>query len=105
MRDRSRSLDDVAWTTADVALTKDPAKRKAIDGFTPEQRFFLSLSQLWRTQWRTAELRNRITTDPHSPGQFRAVGPHVNMAEFYEAFGIKEGDAMWRKPELRAKVW
>ena len=95
----------IAYEALQRALTKDPAKRKAIDGFTPEQRFFLSLSQLWRTQWRTAELRNRITTDPHSPGQFRAVGPHVNMAEFYEAFGIKDTDAMWRKPELRAKVW
>ena len=95
----------IAYEALERALAKDPSKRKNIDGFTPEQRFFLSLGQLWRTQWRTAELQKRLTTDPHSPGQFRAVGPHVNMAEFFDAFGIHEGDAMWRKPELRAKIW
>jgi SNF2 family DNA or RNA helicase len=52
-----------------------------------------------------AELRRRIVTDPHSPGQFRAIGPHVNMKEFYDAFGIHEGDPMWVTPEKRAKVW
>ena len=95
----------IAYEALQRALKKDPSKRKPIDGFTPEQRFFLSLSQLWKTNWREAELRNRVTTDPHSPGQFRAIGAHVNMQEFYDAFGIKEGDPMWRKPELRAKVW
>jgi putative endopeptidase len=86
-------------------LAKDPSRRKNIDGFTPEQRFFLSLAQLWRTNWREAELRRRIIVDPHSPGQFRAIGPHVNLPEFYEAFGIKESAPMWRAPELRAKIW
>jgi putative endopeptidase len=95
----------IAFEALQRALAKAPAKRKNIDGFTPEQRFFLSLAQLWRTNWREAELRRRITVDPHSPGQFRAIGPHVNLPEFYEAFGIKEGAAMWRAPELRAKIW
>src|SRR6266568_2672879 len=71
----------------------------------PEQRFFLSLAQLWHTNWREAELRRRITVDPHSPGQFRAIGPHVNLQEFYDAFGIKEGTPMWKAPEMRAKIW
>ncbi len=95
----------VAYEALERALAKEPGKRKSIDGFTPEQRFFLSLAQLWRTNWREAEIRRRVTVDPHSPGQFRAVGPHVNLAEFYDAFGIKEGAPMWRAPELRAKIW
>ena len=95
----------IAFEALQRALAKDPSKRKNIDGFTPEQRFFLSLAQLWRTNWREAELRRRITVDPHSPGQFRAIGPHVNLQEFYDAFGIKEGAPMWRAPEARAKIW
>jgi putative endopeptidase len=95
----------LAYEALQRALAKDPAKRKSIDGFTPEQRFFLSLAQLWRINWREAEVRRRITVDPHSPGQFRAIGPHVNMQEFYNAFGIKDGMPMWRAKELRAKIW
>ena len=95
----------IAFEALQRALAKDPSKRKMIDGFSPEQRFFLSLAQLWRINWREAELRRRIVIDPHSPGQFRAIGPHVNMREFFKAFEIKPGDPMWRPPEVRAKVW
>jgi putative endopeptidase len=95
----------IAFEALQRALAKDPSKRKTIDGFTPEQRFFLSLSQVWRTNCRDAELRRLVTVDPHSPGQFRAVGPHVNQPEFFEAFGIKTGDPLWRAPEMRAKIW
>jgi putative endopeptidase len=87
------------------ALAKDPAKRKKIDGFTPEQRFFLSLSQVWRINCREAEIRRLITVDPHSPGQFRGVGPHVNVQEFYDAFGIEAGAPLWRPPQARARIW
>lgn len=95
----------IAYEALQRALAKDPSKRKVIDGFTPEQRFFLSISQLWRTNWREAELRRRITVDPHSPGQFRAIGANVNLQEFYEAFNIKPGSPMWREPGKRAKIW
>jgi len=95
----------VSYDAMERALAKDPSKRKNIDGFTPEQRFFLSFSQIWRINCREAEIRRLITIDPHSPGQFRAIGPHVNMQEFYDAFAIKEGAPMWRPPEQRAKVW
>lgn len=95
----------IAFEALQRALAKDPSKRRDIDGFTPEQRFFLSLSQLWRVNWREEELRRRVTVDPHSPAQFRAIGPHVNLKEFYDAFGIKEGAAMWRAPESRARIW
>jgi putative endopeptidase len=95
----------IAYEALQRALSKDPAKRKTIDGFTPEQRFFLSLAQLWRVNSREAETRRRIVVDPHSPGQFRAIGSHVNLPEFFKAFDIHEGDPMWRPESQRAKIW
>jgi putative endopeptidase len=95
----------IAYDALQRALAKDPSKRKNIDGFTPEQRFFISFAQIWRTTIREAEARRLVTVDPHSPGQFRSVGPLVNVQTFYDAFGIKAGDPMWRAPELRAKIW
>jgi putative endopeptidase len=80
-------------------------ERRLVDGLTPEQRFFLAWSQVWRTNIRDNEAKRRVETDPHSPGRFRAIGPLVNFQPFYDAFGIKEGDAMWRKPVDRAKIW
>ncbi len=95
----------VAYDALERALARDPSKRKMIDGFTPEQRFFISFSQVWRTNIRDAEARRLVTVDPHSPGRFRAVGPLVNYQQFFDAFHIKPGDPMWRAPELRAHVW
>ncbi|MDB6111768.1 MAG: Neprilysin, partial [Pedosphaera sp.] len=95
----------IAFEALQRAVAKNPSKRKKIDGFTPEQRFFLSLSQVWRTNCREAETRRLITVDPHSPGQFRAVGPHVNVQPFYDAFAIKKGAPMYRSPDLRAIIW
>ena len=95
----------IALEALERALAKDPSKRKNIDSFTPEQRFFLSLTQIWRTNWREDELKRRLTVDPHSPGQFRAIGPHVNLEQFYQAFDIKPGDPMYRPAEQRAKIW
>jgi putative endopeptidase len=95
----------ISYEALERALAKDPGQRKKIDGFTPEQRFFLSLSQVWRINCREAEIRRLITVDPHSPGQFRGVGPHVNVQEFYDAFGIEAGAPLWRPPEARARIW
>jgi putative endopeptidase len=95
----------IAYDALERSLAKDPSKRKIIDGFTPEQRFFISFAQIWRTNVREAEMRRRITTDPHSPGRFRATGPEVNFQEFFDAFGITKNDDMWRDPALRAKIW
>ena len=80
-------------------------ERKLIDGLTPEQRFFISWAQVWRTNIRENALRQQVATDPHAPGDFRAYGPLVNFQPFYDAFGIKAGDPMWRKPADRAKIW
>jgi putative endopeptidase len=76
-----------------------------IDGFTPEQRFFLSWATVWRTKMREEALRTRIKTDPHSPGQYRAYVPLQNVDAFYEAFDVKEGDKMYIAPEDRVRIW
>ncbi|SDR97659.1 M13 family metallopeptidase [Christiangramia echinicola] len=76
-----------------------------IDGFTPEQRFFLSWATVWRTKMREEALRNRIKTDSHSPGMYRAYVPLQNIDAWYDAFTIKEGDAMYVKPEERVRIW
>lgn len=80
-------------------------ERKSIDGFTPEQRFFLSWAQQWRTNMRDDALRRLLNTDPHSPGMIRAFAPLSNMQEFFDAFGIKEGDKMFRAEKDRARIW
>lgn len=76
-----------------------------IDGFTPEQRLFLSWATIWRTKYRDETLRTQVFTDPHSPAMFRAVGPLENMEQFYQAFDIKEGDNLWKPEEARVKIW
>lgn len=85
--------------------TEQAKKSEKIDGFTPNQRFFLSWAQVWCTKSRDAETANRIITDPHSPAEWRTNGPLSNMPEFYEAFNIKPGDKMYRADSIRAKVW
>lgn len=76
-----------------------------IDGYTPEQRFFLSWATVWRTKMRDEALRNLIKTDPHSPGMYRAVVPLQNIDAFYEAFDIEPGDPMYVEPENRIAIW
>jgi len=76
-----------------------------IDGFTAEQRFFMSWATVWRTLSRDEALRTQVKTDPHSPGMVRAVQPLLNIDAFYEAFEIKEGDPMYLKPEKRVRIW
>jgi putative endopeptidase len=76
-----------------------------IDGFTPEQRFFLAWAQVWREAVRPASMRTQVQTDPHSPGVWRVNGPLSNLPEFARAFGCRSGDAMVRPPELQARIW
>lgn len=76
-----------------------------IDGFTPEQRFFMSWATVWRTKMRDEALRNKIKTDTHSPGMYRAYVPLQNIEEFYQAFDIKEGDSMYVAPKDRVSIW
>lgn len=76
-----------------------------IDGYTPEQRFFISWATIWRIKYRDETLRTQVLTDPHSPGMFRANGPLTNFSPFYEAFDVKEGDKMFRSEAERVKIW
>ncbi len=81
------------------------AKSPVMAGFTGEQRFFIAWAQGWKTLMRDAYLKQMIATNPHAPGNFRAVGPLSNMTEFYEAFGVKEGDGMYRPADKRVNIW
>jgi Predicted metalloendopeptidase len=85
--------------------TKQGQSEEKIDGFTPDQRFFLSWAQVWRASTRDEEMATRIMTDPHSPNLWRCNGPLSNMPEFYKAFNVQPGDKMYRPDSLRAKVW
>jgi len=76
-----------------------------IDGLTGDQRFFLGFAQIWRSKIVEASLRNRVATDPHSPGHFRADGSLSNMPQFYKAFDVKPGDKMYIAPDKRVKIW
>jgi putative endopeptidase len=85
--------------------TKEGQSGKTINGFTPDQRFFLSWAQVWRGSQRPEMAAQRLMTDPHSPEQFRANAPISNMDAWYNAFNIQPGDKMYKKPEDRIKVW
>ena len=77
----------------------------SLDGFTPEQRFFMSWATVWRTKQRDEYLRNQVKTDPHTPGRWRATEPLKNVDAFYEAFNIVEGDSMYVAPSNRVRIW
>lgn len=76
-----------------------------IDGFTPEQRLFISWGTIWRSKMRDEAIKNQVKTDPHSPGMYRAYVPLLNLDTFYKAFDIKESDKLYIKPENRVKIW
>jgi putative endopeptidase len=76
-----------------------------IDGYTPEQRFFLSWATIWRSKARDEAIKNQVKTDPHSPGMYRAYVPLQNVDTFYQAFGIQANDGMYIAPEKRVKIW
>jgi len=94
-------------TIAYYALQKELAgkPRDPIDGFTPEQRFFLAYAQARRASFRDQQLRLMVQTDPHSPNEFRVNGPLSNMPEFARAFGCKAGDPMVRGDAERVSIW
>jgi putative endopeptidase len=98
----------IAYAALEKALAAKRAKGEPIpniDGFTPEQRFFLSWAQIWREIQRPEAARLQVTTDPHSPGKWRVNGPLSDMPEFRKAWGCKEGDPMVRPDSLRARIW
>jgi len=78
---------------------------KKIDGFTPLQRFFLSWGKAWRGNIREKQLRLMVKTDVHAWARFRAIGPLINIDDFYQAFDVKPGQNMFRPEDQRARVW
>lgn len=86
-------------------LTKQGQSNEKIDGFTPDQRFFLSWAQVWRGNILPESAAQLIKTDPHSPGPYRTIGAPVNMDAWYEAFDVKPGDKLYKKPENRIRMW
>lgn len=76
-----------------------------IDGYTPEQRFFISWATIWRSKARDEAIKNLVKTDSHSPGQYRAYVPLQNVDAFYDAFSIEKGDGMYLEEDKRVKIW
>jgi putative endopeptidase len=76
-----------------------------IDGYTPEQRFFLSFAQIWRSKQRDEDLKLRLNTDPHSPAHYRTNGPLSNLPEFAKAFNLPDNSPMIRPPDKRVNIW
>ena len=86
-------------------MTKQGQSNDMIDGFTPDQRFFLAWAQVWRANTLPETAAQLILTDTHSPGQYRTIGAPVNMDAWYKAFDVKPGDKLYKKPEDRIRIW
>ena len=86
-------------------MTKQGQSDEKIDGFTPDQRFFLAWAQVWRINILPETAAQFIIVDPHSPGEYRTIGPIVNMDAWYKAFDVKKGDKLYKAPEDRIRIW
>ena len=96
----------LAYAALQKALDKNPqARGQKIDGFTPEQRFFLSFAEIWRSKIRDEEQKLRLNTDPHSPAQYRVNGPLSDLPEFAKAFDVPDGSPMVRPADKRVNIW
>jgi Peptidase family M13 len=87
------------------AFMKERGRPEDIDGFTPEQRFFLAWATIWRNNIRKEMALQRLVIDPHSPGMHRANGPLSVLPEFHEAFNVKPGDKMYVPEQERCEIW
>jgi putative endopeptidase len=94
----------IAYTALEKSWQKK-GKPKAIDGFSPEQRFFIGWAMGWRSKYRNEAMMNMIKTDPHSPPYYRVNGPLSNMEAFFKAFDVKPGDKMYRPEADRVVIW
>jgi len=96
----------LAYAALQKALDKNPqARTQKIDGFTPEQRFFLSFATIWKSKQRDEDLKLRLNTDPHSPARYRVDGPLSNLSEFQKAFNVPDGSPMVRAADKRVNIW
>lgn len=105
----------VGENTADIAgvaiaydafkLTEQGKGTTKLDGFTPDQRFFISIARIWRVKTRDEFLRMYVNTNPHSPAKWRVNGPLMNFTPFYKAFNVQPGDKMYKPENERIIVW
>jgi putative endopeptidase len=86
-------------------LAKGGREPEKVAGWNSNQLFFVGWSRVWQRKYREDEMIRRLLTDPHSPSQYRANGPVSNLDAFYDAFGVKEGDALWKPPAERIQIW
>ncbi|MEO7265364.1 MAG: M13 family metallopeptidase [Ferruginibacter sp.] len=94
------SIAYAAFKKTDQGKNGDP-----IDGFTPDQRFFINWAQIWRNNMLPETVAQRILTDNHSPSTHRTNGPLTNFDAWYKAFNIQETDKMYKAPALRTRIW
>ncbi|GAB3796955.1 M13 family metallopeptidase [Spirosoma humi] len=105
----------VGENTADIAgvaiaydafkLTEQGKDTTKLDGFTPDQRFFISIARIWRVKTRDEFLRMYVNTNPHSPARWRVNGPLMNFTPFYKAFAVQPGDKLYKPEKDRITVW
>jgi putative endopeptidase len=96
---------NVAYDALQIALKKNPSEDKKIDGYTPDQRFFLNFARIWRGSILAKRQEVLLNVDPHAPAQFRATGAPSNTPAFADAFKCKAGDAMVRDADHQVKIW
>ncbi len=94
----------IAFTAFQLEQKRNP-QPAMIDGFTPEQRFFINYGQIWRGHLRDDALRLRLRTDYHSPGKYRVLGILSNTPDWYQAFNVTPTDKMYVKPESQTRIW
>jgi putative endopeptidase len=93
----------IAYKAYQIAHESSPEPE--LDGYTPEQRLFISWAVVWQAKVRTEMLLQRLATDPHSPAEFRCNQIVRNLPEFYAAFDVRESDALWLDEKQRVKIW
>ena len=93
----------IAHKALSIARRDKPEEKVA--GWNSDQLFFVGWSRIWQRKYRDSEMIKRLATDSHSPSRFRANGPVTNIAAFYEAFGVKPGDQLYKPESERIKIW
>ena len=93
----------IAFKAYQISLAGKPSP--VIEGMSGEKRLMLSWAQVWRAKVRPEEMRRRIATDPHSPGEFRCNQILKNFTPFYEEFGVTDKDALWLEEQSRVQIW
>ena len=98
-------LSGLAVSYKAFQLAKAGKEPEPMQGWTSNQLFFVGWSRVWQRKYREDELVRRLLTDPHSPSRYRANGPVSNLDAFYDAFEVKEGDALWKPEQERIRIW